>query len=73
MAVCWRKQRFQLTAARRRLGKTCARLSAPKPFQLTAARRRLGMWKSMQTFRGVFQLTAARRRLAGAGALRQEP
>ena len=56
--------KFQLTAARRRLGHTCTRLVAAKMFQLTAARRRLVPRERHAARQSPpFQLTAARRRL----------
>ena len=56
--------KFQLTAARRRLGFARQRvLTAKSAFQLTAARRRLDGLIDGQQQGGEFQLTAARRRL----------
>ena len=54
---------FQLTAARRRLGRQIAVNMRYMLFQLTAARRRLEGFRPQPARQSVFQLTAARRRL----------
>ncbi len=56
-------QKFQLTAARRRLGCQRVELAKHRLFQLTAARRRLVPSKNSSPNNTPFQLTAARRRL----------
>ena len=55
---------FQLTAARRRLGRfSRGKDLSPQEFQLTAARRRLEIQMISPMISPMFQLTAARRRL----------
>ena len=56
-------EEFQLTAARRRLGKPWANKTCVTLFQLTAARRRLAQPLGIKPKMAAFQLTAARRRL----------
>ena len=57
---------FQLTAARRRLGRSLQSWIRYRAFQLTAARRRLGNGFGAAFVLIEFQLTAARRRLVSA-------
>ena len=58
--------KFQLTAARRRLAGVCCTAPVSWLFQLTAARRRLADCVTLPSALRVFQLTAARRRLANS-------
>ena len=61
---------FQLTAARRRLGRLYSEMQYVHKFQLTAARRRLGSQLcTMRPLLKRFQLTAARRRLGWKAGL----
>ena len=61
------QDKFQLTAARRRLEMVFAQIVRHPPFQLTAARRRLDAERMKPEVVAVFQLTAARRRLGVCG------
>ncbi len=67
MTLCLKSKsakKFQLTAARRRLGARCKSSSPSTPFQLTAARRRLGVYRP--NLRRIFKVsTHSRPKAAG--------